>query len=161
VKSFALSRLAQQRLALKEKFIDRFPHDWLIWEPGAWVISRGVVAGDSTVPPIEKVSPRADDPVCFVLEPKPDGTSVSVGRAEGNDLVLSDETVSRNQCFFVHTGKIWAVSCDAKAKTLLLDGERLEAGDVAPMRSRQRLTLGHVVLTLLSGNDLLERLDGK
>jgi hypothetical protein len=162
VKSYALSRLAQQRLSLGDAFAAKYAHDWLVWEPGAWVVPRGIVTGE-TLPPKRKGKDalRADDPLCFVLQPKTDGRAFSVGRAEGNDLVLSDETVSRNHCFLVHTGDNWVVSCDAEAKQLALDEEPVKAGDSARIRSKQRLTLGHVVLTLLSTRDLLARLDGR
>jgi hypothetical protein len=163
MKSYALSRLAQQRLTLGDKFIERYPHDWLVWEPGAWNVPRGTVAGLETVPPRRggKDTVRDDDPLCFVLQPHIEGASFRVGRAEGNDLVLSDETVSRNHCFLVHTGDTWVVSCDAEAKQLELDGEPVKAGDSVRIRSKQRLTLGHIGLTLMNATDLLERLDGK
>jgi hypothetical protein len=163
VKSYALSTLQQQRLTLGERFRDRYPNDWLVWEPGAWNVPKGTAAGSRTVPPRQAGHEllRDDDPLCFMLEPKPDGSASSVGRAEGNDLVLSDETVSRNHCFLVHTGSTWVVSCDTQARELDVNGDRLPPGDSAPLRSGQRLLLGHVVLTLLSTRHLVERLDGK
>ncbi len=162
MKSFALSRLAQQRLVLGERFAQQFAHDWLVWEPGAWVVPKGTAAGSETVPPKLGLAPkpRIDDPLCFVLAARLDGSGCTIGRAEGNDLVLSDETVSRRHCFFAHTGKTWVVSCDAEAKELKVDGKPVKASDSAPMRSGQRLELGHITLTLLDPSGMVQRLDG-
>lgn len=164
VKSFALSRLAQQRLILGGKFVEQFAHDWLVWEPGKWVVPRGTAAGAETVPPKlkkgEVITPRVDDPLCFVLAPRLDGSGCSIGRAEGNDLVLSDETVSRNHCFFAHTGKTWVVSCVDDAKALKIDELVVKPSESAPMRAGQTLELGHVKLTLLDAKSMLARLDG-
>jgi hypothetical protein len=79
VKSFALSRLAQQRLVLGPKVVKQFAHDWLVWEPGAWIVPKGTVAGTETVPPKKgaETKPRVDDPLCFVLAPRLDGPPVS------------------------------------------------------------------------------------
>jgi len=162
MKSFALSRLAQQRLVLGERFVQQFAHDWLVWEPGAWIVPKGTAAGTETVPPKAGAAPkpRIDDPLCFVLAARLDGSGCTIGRAEGNDLVLSDETVSRRHCFFAHTGKTWVVSCDAEAKELKVDGKVVKSNGSAPMRSGQKLELGHIALTLLDPKGMLERLDG-
>lgn len=162
MKSFALSRLAQQRLVLGQKFIRQFAHDWLVWEPGAWVVPRGTVSGAETMPPKAGMlaAPRAGDPLCFVLEARLDGSSCSIGRAEGNDLVLSDETVSRNHCFFAHTGKTWVVSCTAEAKELTIDGVAVKSNGSAPMKPGQKLMLGHIALTLHDPASMVARLDG-
>ena len=163
MKSFALSRLAQQRLVLGERFLTQFAHDWLVWEPGAWKVPRGTAAGSETVPPRAGAAaerPRADDPLCFVLASRLDGSGCSIGRAEGNDLVLSDETVSRNHCFFAHTGKTWVVSCADDAKDLKVDGTVVKPSQSVAMRSGQKLELGHIVLTLLDPRGMLARLDG-
>ncbi|MBL8951590.1 MAG: FHA domain-containing protein [Myxococcaceae bacterium] len=162
MKSFALSRLAQQRLVLGERFGQQFAHDWLVWEPGAWVVPRGTAGGEETMPPKVglNVKPRIDDPLCFVLAARLDGSGCTIGRAEGNDLVLSDETVSRRHCFFSHTGKTWVVSCDADAKELKVDGKPVKSTESAPIRSGQRIELGHLTFTLLDNAGMLARLDG-
>jgi hypothetical protein len=147
---------------LGERFVQQFAHDWLVWEPGAWIVPKGTAAGATTVPPKSGAAPkpRIDDPLCFVLAARLDGSGCSIGRAEGNDLVLSDETVSRNHCFFAHTGKTWVVSCAPDAKELKVGGAVLKSSETAPIRSGQKLELGHITLTLLDPQAMLERLDG-
>ena len=86
-------------------------------------------------------------------------TIYKIGRAEGNDLVLSDETVSRNHCFFAHTGDTWVVSCTPEAKELSVGETKVKASESAPIRPGEKLGLGHIVLTLLDPAGMVARID--
>ncbi len=153
MKSFALSRLAQQRLLLGPKFLHRNAHDWLVWEPGAWSVPRGNIAVAETAPP-KKASapvPAKGDPLCFALF-----DAVTVGRSEGNDLILSDETVSRHHCSFAPRDGGWFVTKHAEAKELKVDGALV--GESVRLTNGQRVQLGQVVLTFLSAQGMVDRL---
>lgn len=163
VKALAYSQLARQRLLLAEKFTSRYPHYWLVWEPGVLAIPRSNVSTVATAPPkVQKGAtpvPAAGDPLCFVLQAKPDGSATSIGRAEGNDLVLSDESVSRNHCTLSHEATGWVVACrDEASAGLKINGEKLKAGASVALVSGQRIELGNVVLTFMGPAALATRL---
>lgn len=153
MKSFALSRLAQQRLLLGSKFLHRNAHDWLVWEPGAWSVPRGNISVAETVPPKQTPVPvpAKGDPLCFALT-----DTVTVGRSEGNDLILSDETVSRHHCSFTPRDGGWVVSKHTEAKELKVDGGLV--AESVRLTNGQRVQLGQVVLTFLSAQGMVERL---
>ena len=154
MKSFALSRLAQQRLLLGPKFAQRYAHDWLVWEPGAWSVPRGNISVSETVPPKTKGAPPAPakgDALCFVLIEK-----VTIGRSEGNDLILSDETVSRNHCALEPAEGGWVVERHPEAKDLKLDG--VHVATRMRLDNGQRIQLGQVVLSYVSSSGMLARL---
>lgn len=154
MKSFALSRLAQQRMLLGAKFAQRYAHDWLVWEPGAWSVPRGNISVSETVPPKTKGAPPAPakgDALCFVLLDK-----VTIGRAEGNDLILSDETVSRNHCVLEKRDGAWFVERHPEAKDLKLDGVHVATS--MRLSSGQRIQLGQVVLSYISSSGMVTRL---
>jgi hypothetical protein len=163
VKSFALSQLTAQRALLGDRFLRRYPHYWLVWEPGPFVVPRNNTSTIETAVPrwgttLANPAPRSNDPLCFVLVPTPNGASL--GRAEGNDLVLSDETVSRRHCLFEHEDNGWSVRCFADSKAgLLVQGQPIAPGNTKEVTSGNRIELGHVTITVLSPWSLVQRID--
>ena len=149
---------------LGDRFVERYPHYWLVWEPGEFVVPRGNSSTvETALPPGKKNAPapepRWNDPLCFVLDVK---AGLKVGRAEGNDLVLSDETVSRHHCTLEHDGTGWVVSCSPASHTpLLVQGERVPPGESKDLATGSRLSLGRVKLTLVSAWSLVRRIDGQ
>jgi pSer/pThr/pTyr-binding forkhead associated (FHA) protein len=126
-------------------------------------IPRSNVSTVATAPPkILKGTtpvPVQGDPLCFVLQPKTDGSPTSIGRSEGNDLVLSDESVSRHHLTLTHEATGWIVSCrDEASAGLIVHGVKLKAGGSAPLASGQKIELGNVVLTFMGPSALATRL---
>ena len=161
MKSFALSGLAQRRLMLGSEFTNQFAHHWLVWEPGVWKVPRGTAGDCPTISPQmpPQFKPSAKDPLCFVLLSRNEASSFNIGRALGNDLVLSDGTVSRNHCSLARSGESWVVTCSSEAKSLKIDDITLKSGESVEIRTGQRMLLGHIALTLLDPKAMLQRLD--
>lgn len=155
MKSIAWSLLVQQRQVLGPRFLQRHGHDWLVWEPGAWNVPRGNTSVSVTAVPKKQSqsAPAKGDPLCFVLaEP------ISIGRAEGNSLVLSDETVSRQHCLLERRDGNWWVQRQPGSGVLKVDGTELQGP--APLSNGQHLALGEVVLTFMSAWGMVKRLEG-
>jgi len=159
VKAVAYSQLAKQRLLLADKFTQRYPHYWLVWEPGRLVVPRSNVSSTATAPPKGRpAAPSAGDPLCFVLEPNRDGSPTSIGRAEGNDLVLSDESISRQHCTLLHEPTGWQITrCPEASSKVVVQGQALPPGGSAQLAVGAKLELGEVVLTFLSSWGLAQR----
>ena len=82
---YLLSLLVRQRALLKERFDARYPHAWLVWEPGARLRPQSpadLEAGQTQMPSKERGQyPAGNDALCFPLpEPsKPGNWAVSIG----------------------------------------------------------------------------------
>jgi pSer/pThr/pTyr-binding forkhead associated (FHA) protein len=159
VPAYLLSLLAKQRAALQDRFGEKFPHHWLVWEPGSWTAPK---SGNETI----QVSPKnidklgQGDALSFGL-PSGEGKAdtLKVGRHNTNDIVLNDATVSRQHAVIRLQQPEWTVEPlpGAKAGTQL-SGIELKAGQPVPLRSGNKLKLGEVTLTFYDLPGFLERL---
>jgi hypothetical protein len=159
MKSFNLATLAGQYLKDAKSFAQRYPHDWLIWEPGEYKVPARDIANARTISdaPGHAPSPRHGDPLFFALQTQAEGAPFSIGRAEGNDLVLSDETISRRHCTLSRSKGGWIVACDPKGHEIKVDGAVVTPGNWSPVSSGQSIELGHVHLKLISSDALQQR----
>lgn len=144
VPSFFLSVLQRQRALLGEQFRERYPHDWLVWEPGPWRPTSHPVRRDlmTTQHPQQAGSarPAGEEAICFVVA----GPTVKLGRASTCDLVLDDITVSREAAVLQKTDGGW----------------QLDLGEgPAPLPPDGRVQLGAITLTVMSAEQFLSRLD--
>jgi hypothetical protein len=156
-----LSALTRQFLVHGKKFMELHPNDWLTWEAGKLTVPGGIVGSANTVSdPLDAngVRPRVGDPLCFVLERPQDGASVTVGRAEGNDIVISDETVSRHHCTLVWTGGAWTVTPAVPTALVQLEGKAIAHGQWVSVPSGSKLELGHLVFSLHTAHGMIVRL---
>ncbi|MDX2009417.1 MAG: FHA domain-containing protein [Myxococcaceae bacterium] len=158
VPAYMLSILHRQALLLNEGFSQRYGHDWLVWEPGPWKPARSVLESnlEKTILPNTKPleRPVGEDAICFELKLPKGATSLKVGRATTNDLVINDLTASREQFSLQWTREGWFVV--APRGLLTLDGAPVE-GSSGPLRSGALLTLGDVRLSFLVSGDLGRR----
>lgn len=164
VKTLLLSALTRQFLIQGRRFSELHPNDWLLWEAGSYHVPRGNIATATTVTETLDSTgerPRVGDPLCFVLPSGTDGTTVTIGRAEGNDLVLSDAAVSRHHATLVHGAHGWSVSSSDEHAKLTLDGAVVQFGQWLPVASGQKLVLGHLELSLFTSRGMLRRLAQK
>ncbi|MBK7862648.1 MAG: FHA domain-containing protein [Archangiaceae bacterium] len=164
MKTLLLSALTRQFLIQGARFAQAHPNDWLMWEAGALSVPRGNIATANTVS--QGLDARADrpsvgDPLCFALPPTSEGVTVTIGRSEGNDLVLSDDAVSRHHCTLVFTGGGWTVTSAAEGHSLELEGAQVPFGQWHTVSSGQKLGLGHLALTLFTSHGMLLRLAQK
>jgi hypothetical protein len=155
VKTFSWNTLFHQYLLLGPRFVQRHKNDWLVWEPGAWSVPKGNISVVDTAPPLAPASPRAPaagDPLCFALE-----GSCTIGRAEGNEVVLSDATISRHHCLVEPRDGGWWVTRHREGGLSKIDGIALQPGGFLRLVSGARIELGQIVLTFLGVGGLLER----
>lgn len=157
VTSYLLSLLAQQRAMLKERFLVRFPHPWLVWEPGRW---KPPDSSRATMLPTVHESPARDgDALCFSLQDK-GGHGLWVGRSDQNDLVVNDATVSRSHVRLKLSPGVVTVEVGHTAQPAKVHGAPLPPGAFGELRSGEQLQLGNVLLTLLDPEAMAQRLDG-
>lgn len=148
--------MVRQALALKDKFAASHPHDWLVWEPGAWKVpaSGGKLADTQATPTQGFDRPPAGDCLCFELN-RGAGVPIKVGRAPENDVVVNDATVSREHLTLEKRPDGWVVVARRPAQ---LEGRALEIGLALPINSGARLTMGGVTLTFLSASGFSDRI---
>jgi hypothetical protein len=164
VKTLLLSALTRQFLIQGRRFAEAHPNDWLLWEAGSMSVPRGNIATASTVSEVLDATddrPRVGDPLCFALPPAVEGTAVTIGRSEGNDLVLSDDAVSRHHCTLVFSGGSWLVTSAEEGHAVKLDGAPVRFGQWHTVSSGQTLELGHLTLKLYTSHGMLVRLAQK
>ena len=158
------SLLVRQSLALKERFRARYPHPWLVWEPGAWAVSDGGEQNVATTQlPTEELRdclPVGDDALCFELLQAMGAGSLSVGRASHNQLVVNDATVSRDHLVLrADASGAWSVERVADAGPASVDGAPLEPSQPRPLTSGASLQLGEVQMTFHSAADFAQRIE--
>jgi hypothetical protein len=158
------SLLVRQSLALKERFRARYPHPWLVWEPGVWSVSD---AGEQNVAttqlPNEELRdclPVGDDALCFELLPAMGAGALSLGRSSHNQLVVNDATVSREHLVLrADAGGGWTVERVAEAGAASVEGVPLQLGQRCALASGAALQVGEVRMTFHSAADFAERIE--
>jgi hypothetical protein len=161
VKTLLLSALTRQFLIQGKRFAELHPNDWLMWEAGTLNVPRGSVADADTVSETLEhtdVRPRVGDPLLFALPVPQEGLTVTIGRAEGNDLVLSDGAVSRHHCTLVFSNGGWMVTSAEEGHAMKVDESAVQFGQWMALSSGQALTLGHLTLRLYTSRGMLLRL---
>ncbi|MBX3467548.1 MAG: FHA domain-containing protein [Planctomycetes bacterium] len=87
----------------------------------------------------------------------PFGMMVTVGRAGNNDLVLTDPSVSKLQCYFHRYDGRWRLSDPGSTNGTFVDGARLRRGEGVLLRPRARVQVADTYeATFLLPEDLLE-----
>ncbi len=163
MRSLLLSLLVRQHMALKERFRARYPHPWLVWEAGAWNVPeterQNVAATQLPAPDLRDCLP-AGDALCFELVALGQAQStLTLGRASHNALVINDATVSREHLAVQQapSGQ-WTVEALSQGSPVKLDGVPLPPGQPAPLMPGARLELGDVRLTFHDAEGFYSRL---
>jgi hypothetical protein len=163
MRSLLLSLLVRQHMALKERFQARYPHPWLIWEAGAWNVPeterQNVAATQLPAPDLRDCLP-AGDALCFELVALGEAqSSLPLGRASHNALVINDSTVSRDHLTLHRTPSgQWSVEALPQASPVKLDGVPLTPNQPATLMPGARLELGDVRLTFHDAGGFYSRL---
>ena len=156
IAAFKMSLLAAQRQLLADRFAERHPWPWLIWEVASVPPEREKPQSMvSTAMPEELVVPAQADPVCFELK----GESIMLGRTPDNDLVMLDATVSRHQLLLRLVGGRYVAAAVPDAAPVLIGATPLELGAAYALNAGDRLRLGGTMLTYLGSAELIARLD--
>jgi hypothetical protein len=163
MRSLLLSLLVRQHLALKERFRARYPHPWLVWEAGAWNVPeterQNVAATQLPAADLRDCLP-AGDALCFELVSLgPAQSTLPLGRASHNALIINDATVSRDHLLLHCTpGGQWSVEALPQASPVKLDGLPLPPGQPTQLVPGARLELGDVRLTFHDAEGFYSRL---
>ena len=157
--SYLSSFLWMQQLRGAEAFAQRFPGEWLVWEPGRWqapaVNVRTTLTFGATGPGDAARNAAAGDFLCFHLG-VPDARSFAVGREVDNDIVINDGTVSRQHVVFAPASGRWLVRPQG-GRAATISGVAVGA-DGAVIRPGQTLLLGGATLSFHDTSTLLKRL---
>jgi hypothetical protein len=163
MRSLLLSLLVRQHMALKERFRARYPHPWLVWEAGAWNVPdtdrQNIAATQLPAPDLRDCLP-AGDALCFELVALGEAQStLPLGRASHNAVVINDATVSREHlALHCSPGGQWFVEALPQASPVKLDGMPLPPGQLTPLEPGARLELGDVRLTFHDAEGFYSRL---
>ncbi|HZN92341.1 MAG TPA: FHA domain-containing protein [Myxococcales bacterium] len=164
VPSYLLSLLKVQALAMTDRFGERYPYHWLIWEPGTWTApasAHDTVQADPRNPSVGGVG--RGDALSFALKPNParPGT-LTVGRNHTNDIVVNDATVSRQHAVLHHQlNGTWTIEVGKNVRALSkLSEVDLRPGEPVALKSASQLRLGDVRLTYYDSAGMLIRLRG-
>jgi hypothetical protein len=162
VPSYLLSLLKVQAVAMGDKFGERYPYSWLIWEPGTWTAPA---SAHETVQIDPRHAPAAGagrgDALSFALKPSPGRPDqLTIGRNHTNDIVINDATVSRQHAVLrVQQSGVWTIELGKGVKALTrLSEVDLRHGEPVHLKSGGQLRLGDVRLTYYDLNGLMKRL---
>jgi pSer/pThr/pTyr-binding forkhead associated (FHA) protein len=142
VAAYMLSLLARQRALLGDRFLERYPSNWLVWEPGVWRPARSASTSNTEQTQLPTAMPNTrpsgDDALCFEL--KRVASDLTVGRGTENAIVVNDLTVSRTHLHLEFAADKWTlkttsqVTVDGKpiglSGALLMNGAVIGIGDV-------------------------------
>lgn len=153
------SLMVRQALALKDRFVTTHPHDWLVWEPGAWKVpaSGEKLAETQHAPSQPYDRPPRGDCLCFELKTAVPA-HIKIGRAPENDIVINDATVSREHLALDRAATGWSI---AARRPIQVGGRPLEAGATQPLSSGSQVLMGGVTLTFLSPTGFWDRVSAE
>ena len=158
IRAYMMSFVALQIATGRDRFPTRFPHAWLVWEPGAWLVPKA--ASQRTQIPLAATQPSQGDALCFELNVAPGGKIV-LGRADAHALVINDATFSRDQLVIARLAtEGWLVANMPSAQPSTLDGVALSTAAVR-LRSGAELHAGNVKMHFYETFDFVARVDAE
>ena len=157
VSAFMLSLLGRQRQLLGARFSERYPSNWLVWEPGVWRPARSETTSNTELTqlpaPLAFSRPLGDDALCFEL--KRVASTVTVGRGTENSIVLNDLTVSRTQFHLEFADGKWWLRTQSQ---VAVDGQ-LVGSQGALLKNASSIVAGDVRMTVYEPEGFLQRLE--
>jgi hypothetical protein len=151
-----LSLLGRQRQLLGARFLERYPSNWLVWEPGPWRPARSTTTSDTEATqlptPVPFARPTGDDALCFEL--KRVASELMVGRGTENHIVVNDLTVSRAQLHLEFAQEKWRVH----TKVLVMTDGLPVGPEGAVLKNASVMVIGDVRLTFYEPEGFLVRL---
>lgn len=160
MKSYLLSSLAFRfGSAEAETFARAFPHDWVLWEPGAWkapASTTHLLTPTSTPPPA-----KTGEALALALEPRADGAPLKLGRGAECDAIINDGTLSQVHLVFMRSPDgVWTVRDANSRNGSKLDAIKLEPGKPGKLSNGSKLVAAQVSFTYYSSAGMLARLKG-
>jgi hypothetical protein len=130
----------------REQFVELFPRLFLhspiaLWVRGAWT--------EDTLdkPPVQPALRHV-----FAL-PLP-GERMTIGRMPESHLVITDQSISRRHAEFVHDANGLHVRDLGSKLGTRIEGERIEAGRLYPVRPGMRVELAYYLLRIFSAEQI-------
>ena len=160
MKSYLLSSLSFRfGSAEADAFTRSFPHDWLLWEPGAWKAPSSTTHLLSPV--TTPVPSKAGEALALALEPRPDGVPLKLGRGAECDAIVNDGTLSQVHLVFMRSADgAWTVRDANSRNGSRLDAVKLEPGKPSTLVNGSRLVAAQVAFTFYNPAGMLARLKG-
>lgn len=164
VQAFLMSLLTRQLALAQGAFLTRYNNCWLVWEPGEDSVPVSGVDVSVAVTKLPTAGagheqrPLGGDALCFALKVFDDGTTLKVGRAADNEVVVSDLTISRLHAQLELKGADWSLVALSETKKTLIDGRELARGTAVTLQSGQVLELGGVTVTFYDAQAFKGRL---
>jgi len=160
---YLLSLLTKQRALLRERFDARYPHAWLVWEPGTRLRPESpaeLEAGRTKLPARDTAShPVGNDAVCFPLPtPTKEGNCLTIGRQSEASITVDDMSISREHALLFCKSGVWQIQPASIADTLVA-GVPLHQGQRAPLANGCVIKIGGVTLTFYERHRFVERLE--
>ena len=156
-RAFLMSLVVEQYGRLGEAFVERYDHPWLVWDATTWSAPRADGATRLARVPVEPPPPKERDALCFGLFVKGDIKKIALGRANDNDIVINDGTVSRHHAVLTlgHSGR-WQVQPLRSTSATYCGSRQLALNEIAPLVDREKLLVGGVDLTFYEPKSFLE-----
>ncbi len=151
-----------------EPFAKAHPHDWLLWEPGAWKppASTTAVIGGTPIPfpppppPGSTPAPGKSqgEALALALEERKDGKPLTLGRGSDCDAIINDGTLSQIHLVFMKDEKGWTVRDAGSRNGSSVDGMKLQPGKPVLLKSGSRVLAAQVAFTFYDPSGMLARL---
>ena len=156
VRAYMMSFVGLQLTTGRDRFPERFPHPWLVWEPGAWHVPQA--GAHRTQLPTHEKRPGRGDALCFEIALQPGG-KLHAGRSDAHALVINDATFSRDQ-FLVQRSAVddWTIEAMPAASSATLDGVPITRVPM-PLNSGGTIVAGDVTLRFYQPFDFVARID--
>ena len=132
----------------------RYPHSWLVWEVGGWTVPE--------TSPVAETRGGAGAPQTAarggaggLARAAPDGTSIRLGRAVDNEIVIADATVSRFHAKLEVKDRVWSVT--PVNDPALVGEEVVGPGNSQQLAPGQAIALGSVRLAYYDSKSFRQR----
>jgi hypothetical protein len=163
---YLLSLLVRQRALLKERFETRYPHAWLVWEPGERLRpeSQAEAEAGSTRLPTEKGQyPVGNDALCFPLpEPSKPGNVLTVGRHSESSIVIDDMSISRVHAVLGVKNGAWYIQLSKDASVaMFVRNMSLQPGEPVALVNGCTISAGSVTLTFYERKYFAARMEAE
>ncbi len=160
MKSYLLSSLAFRFGSSEgDVFARAFPHEWIVWEPGAWKAPGGTT---HLLAPSQTPAPsKAGEALALALEARADGAPLKLGRGAECEAIINDGTLSQVHLVFMRGADgAWTVRDANSRNGSKLDGVKLQPGKPATLTNGARLVAAQVAFTYYNSVGMLGRLKG-
>jgi hypothetical protein len=160
---YLLSLLVRQRALLAGRFDTRYPHAWLVWEPGSRLPPQNpteLEAGKTHLPePGTVTHPVGNDAVCFPVPEVRAGNVLTLGRQGECSITIDDMSISREHALLSLHGSFWQIELAPTASMgMFVRNASLVLGQPVTLINGCSLSAGLVRLTFYERGRFIDRL---